>query len=142
MINREQGKIRDAARNCFEREKSVLCAYLFGSFASGKENRTSDMDIAVLFDAPTPRSEYSGRVLSMMDALSASFDRDVDMVVLNDADSFLKFQVLKTGERIYERTDRRKRDFERMAVLEYFDYLPIRKKLEAAFIRGIKEAQS
>jgi predicted nucleotidyltransferase len=132
--------IRETVRSYFAQQENILCAYLFGSFAARKENKFSDIDIAVLFDELMPRKEYSRLILSMMDSLSLILDRNVDIVVLNNADSFLKFQVIKKGERIYERPDRRKRDFEAMAVIEYFDFLPVRERLEAAVISGIKGA--
>ena len=130
--------IREAIRDYFAKQKDVLCVYLFGSVASGKENRFSDVDIAVLFDKRAPREEYSRRVLLMMDELSGLLDKNVDMVALNDAASFLKFQVIKSGERIYESLDRHSRDFESAAIIEYFDFFPIRTRLEAAMISGIK----
>jgi len=132
--------IKEAVRSYFAEQKNVLCVYLFGSAATGKENKFSDIDIAVLFDELTPRKEYSRLILLMMDSLSAVLDRDVDIVVLNSANSFLKFQIIKNGARIYERPDRRKRDFEAIAIIEYFDFLPVREKLEAALISGIKGA--
>jgi len=132
--------IRETLKSYFAKQKNILCAYLFGSFASGKENKFSDIDIAVFFDDLTPRKEYSRFILSITDDLSALLDRNIDIAVLNNADSFLKFQVVKKGERIYERPDRRKRDFEARAIIEYFDFLPIRERLEAALISGIKGA--
>lgn len=132
--------IKETVRDYFAKQKDALCVYLFGSVAAGKENRFSDVDIAVLFDERTPHEEYSRRVLSMMDELSGLLDKDVDIVVLNAAASFLKFQIIKSGVRIYERPDRRGRDFESAAVIEYFDFFPIRNKLEAALINGIKGA--
>ena len=132
--------IKETIRDYFAKQKDALCVYLFGSVATGKENRFSDVDIAVLFDDRASRDEYSRRVLFMMDELSILLDKNVDIVVLNEASSFLKFQIIKSGVRIYEHPDRHSRDFESAAVIEYFDYLPTRNRLEAAMISGIKGA--
>lgn len=132
--------IKNITRNYFSAHKEVLCVYLFGSAAKGKENKFSDVDIAVLFDFAVDQEQYSQKKLSIMDNLSRSFDRNVDVVVLNEASSFLKFQIIKNGLRIYEHPKRTTRDFEARAIMEYFDYLPIRQKLEEALIAAIKEA--
>ncbi len=43
--------IKNTIRNYFSKQKHVLCVYLFGSAITGKENKFSDVDIAVLFDS-------------------------------------------------------------------------------------------
>ncbi len=132
--------IKEAVRDYFAKQKDALCVYLFGSVAAGKENKFSDVDIAVLFDDRASHEEYSRRALLMMNEWSGLLDKNVDIVVLNDAASFLKFQIIKSGMRIYERPDRHSRHFESAAIVEYFDFFPIRNRLEAAMISGIKGA--
>ena len=131
-------EIKKAIKNYMAKEKDILCVYLFGSAASGKENKFSDVDIAILFDDTVGRQSYSQRALSVMDALSAALDKNIDIVVLNVANSFLKFRVIKTGIRLYERPDRGSRSFEARSVIEYFDFFPIREMLEKALITNIK----
>ena len=126
-------------KDYFAGEKDVLCVYLFGSTAKGKENRFSDVDIAILFDSNVPEGQYTQKCLTIMNNVSRVLNRDVDVVVLNRASSFLKFQIIKNGLRIYERLGRTKRHFEAKAIMEYFDFLPIRRKLEIALINNIKE---
>jgi len=131
-------EIKKAIKNYTAKEKDILCVYLFGSAARGKENKFSDVDIAVLFDDSVERGRYSQRALSLMDGLSAVLEKNVDIVVLNTANSFLKFRVIKTGIRLYERPDRGNRSFEARSVIEYFDFFPIREMLEKALIANIK----
>lgn len=126
-------------KSYFAKEKDVLCAYLFGSTATGKENKFSDVDIALLFDNDVSAAQYTQKCLSIMDNLSHILNKDVDVVILNSASSFLKFQIIKNGLKIYERPDRIGRDFEAKAIIEYFDFLPVRRKLEMALINSIKE---
>jgi len=133
-------KVKGALINYFTGQKDILCVYLFGSSATGRENRFSDIDIAVLFSSEVLEKQYTRKSLLIVDDLSRILDKDVDAVVLNKAASFLKFQVIKDGVRIYEHQRRRSRDFEARAIMEYFDFLPVRKKLEAALISSIKEA--
>ncbi len=76
-----------------------------------------------------------------MDELSSILDKDIDVVILNKATSFLKFQTIKNGIRVYEQPTRANRDFEARSIMEYFDFRPIRRKLEAALINNIKGAK-
>lgn len=131
-------EIRKAIKSYVAKEKDILCVYLFGSAASGKENKFSDVDIAILFDNSISRENYSQRALSVMDGLSSVLDRNVDIVILNTANSFLKFRVIKTGVRLYERQGRGSRLFEARSVIEYFDFLPIRERLEKTLIANIR----
>lgn len=123
----------------FIHQKDILCVYLFGSTSAGKENRFSDVDIAVLFAPDVPAKEYSSKSLLLINDLSRLLDKNVDVVVLNKATCFLKFQILQKGSRIYENPKRTRHDFETRAIMEYFDFLPIRKRLETALINHIKE---
>jgi len=131
-------QIKKAIKSYAEKQKNILCVYLFGSTASGKGNKFSDVDVAVLFDDTLGREKYSQCALSVMDSLSAALDKNVDVVVFNTANAFLKFRVIKTGIRLYERPDRGSRSFEARAIMEYFDFLPIRETLEKALTANIK----
>ena len=131
-------EIKKAIKNYAETQKDILCIYLFGSTASGKENKFSDVDVAILFDDTVSREKYSERALSIMDGLSAVLDRNVDIVVLNTANSFLKFRAIKTGIRLYERPNRGSRFFEARSVIEYFDFFPIKEMLEKALVDNIR----
>lgn len=124
----------------FSTQKEVLCVYLFGSQAKGKQNNYSDVDIAVLFEPNLTQEERTEKRLSLMDNLSSILNKDVDVVALNDANSFLRFQVIKEGQRIYERSDRDEHNFEANTIVEYFDFLPIRQRLETTMMNNIKRA--
>lgn len=124
----------------FSAQKEVLCVYLFGSQAKGKQNNYSDVDIAVLFEPNLTQEERTEKRLSLTDDLSSILNKDVDVVALNDANSFLRFQVIKEGQRIYERPERDEHNFEANTIVEYFDFLPIRQRLETTMMNNIKRA--
>lgn len=130
--------IKDKIREYFSHQEKVICVYLFGSTAKSKENKFSDVDIAVLFDAGVDRVEYTRRCLSITDELSRILDKDIDVVDLNEAASFLKFHIIKEGIKVYERPCRIEHNFEARTIVEYLDFLPIRRKLEAALITNIR----
>ena len=135
---KEKTEIKEAIRDYFARQKDVMCVYLFGSTVSGKTHKTSDVDIAVLFKEDAPQEEHGRRSLLATDELSRVLDKEIDIVVLNNANCFLKFQIIKNGLRLYERKDRKGREFEARAMMEYFDFLPIRRRLEEALVSHIQ----
>ncbi len=89
--------IENRIKNYFDAQKEVLCAYLFGSTVTGKDNKFSDVDVAVLFDPNLAQDRYTEERLAIMDNLSRILNKDIDVVVLNEASSFLKFQIIKEG---------------------------------------------
>lgn len=64
-----------------ERQPDVVMAFLFGSHARGQAHAQSDVDLAVYFD-PLPDHR---RLHEVWDELERISQRDVDLVVLNDA---------------------------------------------------------
>jgi len=67
------GSVLAALRQTLRTERSVGSAVLFGSFARGDDGPTSDVDIAVLFRAPTS----AGR---LRDTLARAAGRRIDLV--------------------------------------------------------------
>lgn len=68
--------------------------YLFGSFATGKAGRTSDVDVAILPLEPLPISLLS-EIREQLEESNALFP--VDLVDLTETDSRFKERVLKEG---------------------------------------------
>lgn len=131
--------IKNVIHQYFSCQKDILCVYLFGSFAKNKDNQFSDIDVAILFNENTAKEQYSTRILSFIDELSKLTNKEIDAVALNSSNTFLKYQIIKEGLRLFEST-RPGRDFEAKAIIEYFDYIPIRKRLEKGLINKIKGA--
>lgn len=78
----------------------------FGSTATGRARADSDFDVAVWTSLPRHRgpepvegrrtSAWYGRLAAALEGACAPH-RELDLVVLNDADSLLQFQVASTG---------------------------------------------
>ncbi|HLW08487.1 MAG TPA: nucleotidyltransferase domain-containing protein [Marinilabiliaceae bacterium] len=106
----------------------VRFAYLFGSQVKGTAGLLSDIDIAVFFDETTYAQgntygpEYE-LVLKLEKALEAG---RVDLVVLNKAPNFLRYQILKGGEIIYCRSEEERVKFHEETIRLYLDFLPFR----------------
>ena len=123
----------------FADKPDVLCAYIFGSAARGKETAHSDVDIAVLFNDSVSSSEYTERQISLFVDLSELLCVNVDIIVLNQATPYLRFQVIQSGVKVYENPKRKDRAFEARSIVEFFDFLPLKNLLESSVLKRIKE---
>lgn len=74
----------------FEQEKAVELAFLFGSLATGKQMKESDVDIAVYLKNQNQES-------SIWRAVQRILQREVDLVPLNSAPATLVSNVFKRG---------------------------------------------
>jgi len=83
------GKI-ERLKSYFEKNENVLLAFIFGSKARGAEGEDSDLDIGVYLRNKTEEDE-------IWRGISGIFEREIDMVVLNDAPATLISNVFKTG---------------------------------------------
>ena len=81
----ERETVVGALRQAFESEPEVVFAYLFGSLAAGGFGPSSDIDVAVMISGVAPSMR---KRLSLHHRLAKSFNREIDLVILNDARSF------------------------------------------------------
>lgn len=125
--------------NVLKNEHNILVAYLFGSESKDKANKYSDIDIAILFDANAAKVDYTDKQIAIMTNLSEALNKEVDIIILNRASLFLKYHILKEGIKIYERPNRNEHNFEAIAIMQYFDFLPIKNRIENGILSKIKE---
>jgi len=64
---------------------------------------------------------------------------NVDIIVLNQAAPYLRFQVIQNGVKVYENPKRKDRAFEARSIVEFFDFLPLKNLLESSVLKRIKE---
>ena len=74
-------------------DDNVLFAFIFGSYAVGKQKKRSDIDVAIYFHNPPQGLD----LFSLINTLSDICKADIDLVVLNTASAFLRHQVMKYG---------------------------------------------
>lgn len=133
-------EIEKKVSQCFEKTPGIIAVYIFGSFAKEKINQFSDIDIAVLLADELKESSYTDLRLKFMTDLSSVLKKETDVVILNQAPPFLKYQVFKYGKVIFEQDVRKSRSFKAKSILEYFDFKPIKDFIEGAKIKRLKEA--
>jgi len=110
----------------FAADERVQIAYLFGSQAQGRAGERSDVDGAVRVSGyPSPEERDALRT-EWEEALSEWLGRnDVDVVVLNGADLFLRFQVIKQGQVLFAREPALVLEDWRRTFKEYFAVKPL-----------------
>lgn len=128
----------DLMVNVLKKDTLILMAYLFGSQLEGRANEYSDIDVAILFDDKVEVGVYTDKQILIATLLSEKLNKEIDIVVLNRASLFLRYHVLKDGLKIYERDDRNEHNFEAQAIMEYFDFLPIRSRIENGLLSKLK----
>jgi len=119
-------------------QPDVVAAYLFGSLAQGRAHPRSDIDVAVLL-APMDAEAAFNRRLRLMEYLRPYADREVDVIVLNDAPPILQNQVLRYGRLLYERDRSARVEFEVRAGQVYADLKPMNDFFAQVLFKEIKE---
>jgi predicted nucleotidyltransferase len=110
----------DKLKNIFSDYEEIKAAYLFGSYAEGKENINSDLDIGILLD-----EDYDKMIkLDILTELSQNNFDNIDLVILNEASILLKYQVIKHNQLIYCREDFDFRSYFSKTVRFFLDFKP------------------
>lgn len=127
--------VTERIRRVLAGRQDVRLAYLFGSIAAGLARRSSDADIAVLFDeVPAPA------VLDLLsERLGAAVERPVDLVVLNLAPPLLAREVITRGRLLLCRDDGDRVRFETRTTARYQDTAHLR-RVQYAYLRERAQA--
>lgn len=116
----QNAKIQDLTpilTSIFRRKKRIAAVYFFGSTATGRDHRGSDLDLAIV-----AKRIISGRERLRIEAdLSSRLRRDVDLVVFGQAAPLLQHQILKYGRLICENDPAERVRQEVRARAEYLD---------------------
>jgi uncharacterized protein len=95
----------------------IVAIYVFGSFATCKDRRASDIDLAIMV-----RGHMAGfERVELETCLSNLLGKDVDLTIFGQANPFLQHQILKYGYLVYERDAKERVRQEVMARSEYLD---------------------
>ena len=118
MMSKQQLIIE--SRHILQKYPAVKAAWLFGSYAENKARTDSDLDIGLAGEA----AELSVIQLDILaDFSRAGIDR-VDLVILDQADLVMKFEVLHHNQLIFSQDDYDSAALVSLVLREYFDFLP------------------
>ncbi|MHC1681721.1 MAG: nucleotidyltransferase family protein [Clostridiaceae bacterium] len=114
----------------------IKLAYLFGSVAKNQNNKMSDIDIALIFSEKNDPLKTSFIQGELIDLGSSFFNMPVDILCLDKASIFLKYQVIKDGVLLADCDERA--SFESLILREYFDFKYYSDIYDQAIIESIK----
>ena len=115
--------------NFFSSKREVLAVYLFGSWASGKSKKNSDADVAILLSPSAAKKAFNFQMRWQED-LARILGTNVDLVILNEADPLLKFQVYSKGLPAHIKMSASAEKHKWRAICEYWDWIPSQRILE------------
>lgn len=126
-IVRKTCSLEAVLKSFFSARPEVQLAYLFGSQATGKANRLSDVDVAVLTDPSQVKKNlpYGYKAEIATDLMKLLKTDRVDVVLLNEAPPFLRHQVLKTGKSLRARDPSMRIQFETETLTRFLDVKPL-----------------
>jgi predicted nucleotidyltransferase len=102
-----------------EKDKDIYLTYLFGSFASEKERKLSDVDIAVLLKEGIEPLEKQLNLLADITFILKT--DEVDLVILNRAPIALQYTIISEGTLLVNREDKLRIDYEEKVSRDYLD---------------------
>lgn len=123
MLNQaKEGELR----NYLAQQQDVEFAVLFGSLAQCRVNLFSDIDIGVCFKEGKDILALGQRQIELTCSVMRLCQmNNVDIVVLNTANPFLKFQVVKYGRMLYAHDEKVFFRFKASALAQYQDIKPM-----------------
>jgi len=81
-----------------ENHPEISAMYLFGSHASGSERSRSDVDLGVLFN----RDVDGLKRIDLETKISNLLKKEVDLIDMKKSGPFLRHQIYKCGQKIYQ----------------------------------------
>ena len=105
------------------RRHEILIAYLYGSYAKGTPRSSSDIDVAIYLKHRVDDNQYpygyrAEIITSLIKLLGTN---KIDLIILNDVPTFLKFQVIRYGTLIFTRSEAKRIEFHAGTIAKYLD---------------------
>ncbi len=105
-------------KKTLRKEKNVLFAYVYGSFARGEPDY-SDIDIAVfLKKVPKNSANYEAKLKQKLE----QGGKPVEVRIMNSTPLLMKSRVLKEGKTIFSRNKKLRIGFETSLMSQYLDF--------------------
>lgn len=114
--------------------RPVRLAYIFGSSAKNTGRKPNDVDIGILIKDGLNAEKKLDLCLEIADAAENIYGRKADVVILNSASPFLKYQIARFGKLVYEKDVSIDNEFRFKLMTDYFDAV----QLHHFFYSGLK----
>lgn len=91
---------RKAVQLILEEYPKTALVYIFGSFASNKNNAASDLDLAFWTDEKVDALD----VFYLQEKIARDFSMDVDLVDMKKSSEVFRFEIATTGKIAFEKS--------------------------------------
>lgn len=126
-------------KKILEKEKDIICIYIFGSYGKGSQSKLSDVDIAVLLKG---KGDFFERKLELISLISKVLKtHEIDVVILNEAPPSLICSVMNTGKLLFSKDENKRITFFNRNLKEYLDFCCYRERIWKAMSKRIKEGR-
>lgn len=106
--------------------KQITLAYLFGSYAAGTYDGSSDLDLAILYT--NQNKEKKGFYQEIITSIQQILETErFDLLLLNNASPLMKKEIVTSGRVIYASSEIEQEKFEMKVLQEYLDTAYLRK---------------
>ena len=113
-------------KNIINNEDNILFAYLFGSYAKGNQNSSSDIDIAIML-----KDNSFDYYLEIVKKLQIATNKEIDLVVLNRAKNLFLIEDIINNSIVLKDSEERI-EYETYRWMEIIDFRELDKRLDSA----------
>jgi len=125
--------VEELVNQYFVDNPAIVAVLLFGSRSAGRHTAESDVDLAILYQhGKAPKGEA---VIQFKQSLCDALGQEVDLVVLNDANTIISSQIYKQHTVLYCSDKRLLTAFFTRLITDYADLKELRKPMEADILK-------
>jgi len=122
----------------FEHKEDIIGVYLFGSYASGKIQSCSDVDLAILFDS-RDRAMINRRLDKYLIEISRILRKDIHLTTMNFASEALLKQIFKKGKCLIVNDSKKLARFKMTAYSRIVNFHYYRGQFQAGITRKVMD---
>ena len=124
-MNNQQTPINAQLTEILCQFPELKLAILFGSFSEGKENKESDLDIAVAADHQLVAEEK----MKIIDALAQKFNRPIDLIDLQTKREPIFSRAITKGKLVFCHDRKLYAELIKIVMFNAADFLPYRSRI-------------
>jgi hypothetical protein len=131
-------RITEKISKILSKERDILFAYIFGSYARGEARKESDIDIAIfLKDSDIGKEDPYFEVNLALEIEKETGLKNVEIVIIDNKPLRFLNQVLRYGKLIFSRDEKKRLKFETFITKSYIDFKPFYKEYDEMRVRRL-----
>jgi len=131
-------KLEEKIKSYFKNKKEVIAVYLFGSYAVGKEQTFSDVDLGILFDEMDKDLSFKRRTDYLIE-LGRLLRKDIHPVILNSASEELLRQIFSKGKCILVNDVKKLAVHKMVMLVKIAEFAYYRSQIQSGLIKKVME---